>query len=175
MVSPSPDWLSYRELLRRQSIHAMRESEVPSEHAISLGLPTRRWLRPGYAFFASPAVRRPGTPPRQHPPDRWWVLDARTGHLIVYALAVAIPFTDAAGWEVVTLPDLSLDVYEQRDRHARLAELMDRVAPSFFRGESGSVDDRKGLADALAALIPGSLTPQYRALVPEFFSWLDVG
>lgn len=173
MDAPSPRWLSYRELLRRQSIHALRESDVPVEHAISLGLPTRRWLGPAYAFFASPAVRRPGEPAEQKAPDRWWVLDARTAHLILYALAAVLPFAEGKEWVAVKLPPATLSLEQQRAAHDRLAGSLDHLAPLFFRGEPGPPEERKELADALATMIPEPLAPQYRALVPDFFAWLE--
>jgi hypothetical protein len=166
-------WLTYAELLRRQSVHALRESDIPPDYAFSLGLPTRRWLGPGFAFFASPAIRRPGEPIVQKPADRWWVLDARTGHLIVYALNGAVPFHEGPGWEEVHLPPTSASLEEQRASHTRVASILDRLIPFFFRGAAIPQEERQTLRQALAGVIPGPLMPQYRALVPDFFAWLE--
>jgi hypothetical protein len=165
--------LTYGELIKRQRVHVLRVSEVPTDHAVSLGLPTRRWLGAGYAFFASPALRRPADPIEQHPPDRWWVLDAHTGHLLVYALSGVLPFADGQKWDMVRLPRTNLSMDQQRAAYARLSEQLDRLAPLFFKGENAAAAERKALADALAAAIPAPVLPQYRALVPDFFAWLE--
>jgi hypothetical protein len=62
---------------------------------------------------------------------------------------------------------------QQRAAHDRLAGSLDRLAPLFFKGEPGPPEERKELADALAAMIPEPLALQYRALVPDFFAWLE--
>jgi hypothetical protein len=171
-ASASPQWLAYQELFRRQTIFCLRESDIPVDHAVSLGLPTRRWHGPGYAFLASPAVRRPGAPVEQQAPDRWWVLDARTARLIVYSLTAAVPFAPGEQWSTVTLPPPTHSVQEQAALHGRLADFFDRLASAFFQGEPGDTAWRQAFTAELAAAIPAPLLPQYQALVPDFFAWL---
>lgn len=174
-----PQLLPYRELSLRPSASALRaavfprESEVPSGYAVSLALPTRRWFGPGFAYFASPATRRPGEPVQQKSPDRWWVVDAHTGRVIAYALVAAIPFHEGLPWGDVQWTASSASIPQQRDAYERLAIVIDRIAPFFFRGETLPSAERKALTDVLAELIPAALMVQYRALVPDFFSWLE--
>lgn len=165
--------LPYGELLRRPSARGLRDTDVPSDATISLGLPTLRWGGELYAYFAAPTIRRPGDPVVQKAPDRWWALDARSGKLVAYALTAAMPFADGADWGDVTLKPSTVAVEELRAAYRLVASLIDRLAPFFFRGEGVPADERRALSAALAAVIPAPLQPQYRALVPDFFTWLD--
>ena len=79
MNLPEKILLTYSEARKRQRNHCLRQSEIPVEHAISLPLPTKRWGKPSYAYFASPSLRSPGHPVEQGAPDRWWVTDAHGG------------------------------------------------------------------------------------------------
>src|SRR5215471_18837736 len=92
-------WIKSRELGRHHSLDALRTTDIPVGYLLSLPLPTRRCGRPGYALFASATSRRPGEPRQQQAPDRWFVIDAVTGHLLIYALTTVLPFGDAATWE----------------------------------------------------------------------------
>jgi hypothetical protein len=148
-------------------------SEIPVEHAVSLPIPTNRWGGPGYAFFASPALRRPGQPVRQDAPDRWWVVSARGGGGIVYALWKAVPFAEGDGWGGVTLPAVASTIAELKQALARIGGLMDTLAPAFFAGEAGDAGARESLSRELASFIPGLLMPQYRALASDFFEWIE--
>lgn len=171
-ISSDRPLLVYAEMLRRGA-NWSRESEMPVDHGVSLGLPTCRWSNPGYAFFASPALRRPGSPVEQQPPDRWWVLEARTGRLLIYALTAAFSFASGAAWGPVILPTTSRSVQDAMAEQARIAEFFDRLTPVFFRGESGDPAWRQGLSTTLSQLIPEPLKPQYEALAPDFFAWLN--
>lgn len=173
-LSNAPDrpFLAYADVLRRGALWSQRESEIPVDHGVSLGLPTCRWSNPGYAFFASPALRRPGLPVEQEPPDRWWVLEARTGRLIIYALSTAVSFSSGAAWGSVTLPATSRSLQDAIAEQARVGEFFDRLAPAFFQGRTADPSWRQGLSAALSHLIPEPLRAQYEALAPDFFAWL---
>jgi len=165
--------ISYEEVMKRRGADALKQQEIPDTHAVTLGLPTLRASRPGYAFFASPALRVPGRPQVQDPPDRWWVISAEDAKLLVYARQNALPFSSGQTFlrEELTPPACTLE--EFKARHRALRELLDAAAPIFFRGESISKQERSTILDLLSFLVPGQLRPQYEALVPDFFYWLE--
>jgi hypothetical protein len=165
--------LSYGEVRSRQRTHALRQTEVPVEHAVSLPLPTRRWAGPGFAFFAAPALRAPDRPPVHGAPDRWWVVDARGGGLLVYALFAAVPFASSVAWGESELPPEARSLGELRQSLQQIEMQMDAVATDFFAGRPGDPAARRALAEALKVYLPALLQPQYRALAPDFFSWLE--
>jgi hypothetical protein len=165
--------MSYSEIRERQKTHMLIRSEVPIEHAISLPLPTMAWGEPAFAYFAAPAVRRPETPMQQGAPDRWWVVAAHGGRLMVYALCKSIHFTADAKFETVTLPRITITRDELRQSMKTVEGLIGSLAPRFFAYEPGDAMERKNLADMLNELLPKPLQPQYRALVPDFFAWLE--
>ena len=146
---------------------------MPVEYAISLPLPTLRAGQPGYAFFASPAVRRPGAPMQQGAPDRWWVSDARNGQTLLFAHCKAQPFAPDTSFNTETLPVPTLGLAEMLATMARLTQQVTAIAPHFFTGDPGDPTSRAQTRDALLAVIPAPLLPQYRALVPDFMKWLD--
>jgi len=106
--------MSYLELRKRQRVYYLYQYEVPEEHFVSLPLPTRRGGEPTYACFASPALRRPGKPLELDPPDRWWLIDASTGHLLIYTLTTISHFAPGASWSAVTVPPISRSLVEQK-------------------------------------------------------------
>jgi len=165
--------LPYAELRARQRTHPVRQTEVPVEHAVSLPLPTRRWGQPGYAFFAAPASRAPDRPPVQAAPDRWWVVDAQAGNLIVYALCSALPLVTDVRWTESPLPPVTSSLDELRKALHDIETRMDVIGPQFFSSGPSDAGGRRTLADALRAYLPQPLQPQYRALTPDFFAWLE--
>jgi hypothetical protein len=166
-------WLSLAEVRERMKTHSLLRSEVPVEHSISFPLPTKRWIGPAYAYFASPVTRRPGQPVEQGAPDRWWVVNAHGGGIIVYALWKAIPYSEGVQWTTVTLPPVTRSIAEQQQEIATIELLMDTLAPAFFMGEPGDPGTRKALVEVLMAYLQKPLLPQYRALTPDFFAWLE--
>lgn len=166
--------LGYSAVRDRQRTHPLRMSEIPVEHAVSLPVPTKRWGGPAYAFFASPSLRRPGQPVQQGAPDRWWVVSAFGGGVVIYALWKAVPFAESIGWESTTLPAVGATIAELKQALSHIEGLMNALAPAFFAGEGGDAGARKSLSRALASFIPEPLKPQYRALAPDFFAWLEV-
>lgn len=167
-----PTFISYGEIRKRQRTHMLRQTEVPVEHAVSLPFPTLRWGLPAYACFASPAIRRPGQPAEQEPPDRWWAVDAATGHLVVYARWSAVPFAGDVAWIRVSLPAPSGSIAALQSLMQTVDLLMESLAPAFFAGQPGDAQARQALASALAAFIAEPLWPQVQALAPDFFAWL---
>jgi hypothetical protein len=165
--------MSYGELRERQKSHLLIRSEVPTEHAVSLPLPTLAWSEPGYAYFAAPAVRRPNEPMRQGAPDRWWVITARGGRLLVYALCKAQSFPTGAQFAPQTLPRISVSRDQLQQSLKAVEAALEAQAPLFFAQESGNAAERKHLLDMLGELLPQPLLPQYRALCADFFSWLE--
>jgi len=165
--------MSYFEIRERQKSHILIRSEVPVEHAVSLPLPTMRWEEPSYAYFAAPALRRPEEPMQQSVPDRWWVIAAHGGRLMVYALTKSIPFPSDAAFEAVTLPRVTMSREELRQSLKTMEGMLESLTPHFFTGEAGDSIERRNLGEMLAELLPKPLQPQYRALVPDFFAWLE--
>jgi hypothetical protein len=165
--------MSYGELRERQKSHVLIRSEVPLEHAVSLPLPSLAWGEPAYGFFASPALRRPNEPMQQGAPDRWWMLAAYGGRVLVYALCKSLPFPGGAQFETVTLPRVALSRDELRQSLKAVEGALDGLVPRFFAQEPGDAQERKHLGAMLTELLPKPLHPQYRAMVPDFFSWLE--
>ncbi len=165
--------MSYAELRELQKTHFLIRSEIPTEHAISLPLPTMKWGEPSYAYFAAAALRRPQEPMQQSAPDRWWVVAAYGGRLMVYALTKSITFPSGAKFEAVTLPRVAITRDELRQSLKTMEEKLETLTPRFFAGEPGDAIERRSLASMLTELLPEPLQPQYRAIVPDFFEWLE--
>ena len=166
-------WLSYSDIRQKQRNSPLRQSEIPVEHAVSLPMPTLRFETPAYAGFSAPAVRRPQEPVQQGAPDRWWAVDARNGHLLLYSHTPTVPIAAGANWQKVTLPPVVKTVDDLRQTLAQIEEKMNGLVPAFFAGESGDKAGRAELARLLSEILPDPLIPQYRALAPDFFTWLD--
>lgn len=168
-----PTFLPYSEVRKRQRTHVLRQTEVPIDHAVSLPLPTLRWGRPAYACFAGPALRRPGAPAEQAPPDRWWAVDAANGHLVAYALWSAVPFADGVQWSRVVLPAPVGGIAALQSLVETIELLIESLAPAFFDRQPGDAQARQALAEALRVFVPEPLRPQVQALTPDFFAWLQ--
>lgn len=164
-------FLSYATVRERFQTSLLRRSEIPTEHSVSLALPTRRWAQPAFAFFASPAQRTPGRPLLQAPPDRFWAFAAHGGHLVLYALTSAISLApEAASWQPIELPPPTVPVAKLRDEVAVFDEVMTIASEDFFQGRPATASD--GLVEAWARLVPPPVLPFYRALAPDFWQWL---
>lgn len=170
MEPPSSDRLTYAEALAWSRDHALRLSEVPVEHAISLPLPTRRYGTPGFTQFAAPARRSPGQPTLQSPPDRWWIFAAEGGRLMAYALTAVFPVPGQDGFADVEANPPSPSVAALRAALDAFAADMEPAVVDFFDGRPAADADR--LLHGLATLVPPAVAPQYEALAPDFFQWL---
>lgn len=165
--------LTYGQARSWQRTNAVRMAEVPVEHAVSLPLPTRRWGGAGYAQFAAPAVRLPEQPVQNGAPDRWWVFDAQDGRLHIYACTSAVPFAAGQTFGAVALPPVTGTLDELRRKHGELDAALAAVIEDFFAERAGDPAARKHAAELLRDVIPQPLFPVYRALVPDFFAWLE--
>lgn len=163
--------MTYTEAVAFARTHGLRQREVPVQYATSFLLPTMRFGKPSYAYFASPAERYPGRPMRQGAPDRWAVIDAHGGQLIIYALVSAVPFSSEK-FTTHELPTPPESVAQLRQRIDTMEQLMERVAARWFAGEPVDSKQRADLSAELTALISPPLAGQYEALAPDFFSWL---
>lgn len=173
MAHTGISYMSYKEMRKRQRTSLLRQAEIPIEHAVSLPMPTKRWLGPAYASFASPTLRRPGQPMQQGTPDRWWVVDAHGGRLIIYTLWRVVAYAPGVAWTTVTLPQATQSIAEQQAGIEAIELLMETVVPAFFADEQGDASTCKALREVLQTYIPAPLFPQYRALTPDFFAWLE--
>ncbi len=172
-VTPVKKVLTYSEIRNVQRTHPLLKSQVPVEHAVSLPIPTKYAGRLGYAFFAASASRHPGQPMRQGAPDRWWVFDAHgSASVIIYALCAAQPL-GAETWQAVTLPPIAGTIADLKAALADLEAKMNALTPVFFAGDAGDTRAKQDLSAALKAVLPEPLQPQYRALAPDFFAWLE--
>lgn len=172
MNAPEPRWLTYRQA--RQQMQRIRAAEIPVEHAISLPVPTMRWGAPGFAHFAAPATRDPEGPTRQAPPDRWWVIDARRGSLLIYALMSAFPMATDRHFDSSEIHAREQDLERVRQLHSDLDTAMDGVLADFFASRPGEAVQRRRVVELLGLLIPTPLTTIYHALSPDFFAWLHL-
>jgi hypothetical protein len=174
IVPPEVTLLGYARARAGFATHSLRTEEIPVEHEISLPVPTLRFGAPGYAWFAGPAGRRPGRPLRLGPPDRWWVLGAARRGLIAYARTTAIPFSDRPlGPDWVELPPVTRDLEAIEEDLRLLDSLAERAVPEFFDGRQGEAVMRTDLLAVLTAHATPLLIDWYRALAPDFFSWLE--
>jgi len=164
-------FVPYARIRSDQSNGPLRQSEIPIQHALSLPLPTRRF-GPGFALFASPALREPGKPTVQSPPDRWWVVDAKTGHLTLYARVASVPFCEEP-FPTLTLPIPTATVTELRESSRRLNGLMDPISVAFFAGEPAPAEMVGDLKGILTTMLPTPLLQQHRALAQDFFRWME--
>lgn len=152
----------------------LRQSELPIGHYLSLLVPTTRWGEPGFAFFASPCIRRLDGPSEQAAPDRWGVLAVRD-QLILYARVVALPLPGKVSSGVRVLRSTDATVQEVQTNLARLEEIMEMAAPVFFARQPITEETRRVLQVAFSQVVPEPLLSDYRALSPEFFDWLGSG
>lgn len=170
---PAKQILSYSDIRNIQRTHTLIKSQVPVEHAVSLPIPTKRAGRIGYAYFAAPAARRPGQPVRQGAPDRWWIFDAHgSASVLIYALCQAQPFS-SDNWEAVTLPPIAGTLTDLKAALADFEAQMNALVPAFFADEAGDATAKGNLSAALKTVLSEPLQPQYRALAPDFFAWLE--
>jgi hypothetical protein len=88
------------------------------------------------------------------------------------ALVAVQPYADIR-WDVVTLPAVERSIAELREEQSTIALLMDRVTQAFFAEEPGETDAKCALRQLLDMHIPAVLLPQYQALAPDFFAWLQ--
>jgi hypothetical protein len=164
--------LGYAQARKAFAEHAVHRAEVPVEHMISLPMPTAWWGPPGYAGFACATRRRPGEPQTVAGPDRWWLLGARRGELIAYALTSALPFGGPPATERVTLSPVTRPVAAILEDLRVIDETMERAAGPFFAGEPGDAALRADLGEMIRAQVPPEILGWCRELTPDFFSWL---
>jgi hypothetical protein len=163
----------YERAYKKFAVHQIRIAEVPVEHFISQALPTLRWSRPAYAGFAGPAMRIPGQPFKLGTPDRWWAISADHGRLLAYALVSAVPFAESIPAGPVTVQPVVQSLSAVEEGHRLLAQLLTGLAPAFFGGENGDAAARDELAEIIGQFLHAEAMPWYRALTPDFFSWLE--
>jgi hypothetical protein len=173
MNTTKSSYRPYSSIRQFREIRSLLQSHVPVEHSISLPLPTKRFRVPGYACFASPAIRSPGQPLEQAAPDRWWIVSARSGHLVCYSLCSAIPFSSTP-FNSVTVPPISHTIQALQLALSDLSSQIELQAPAFFDGEERPHGDRIVLLELLKSAISPVLLPQYQELVPDFFAWLTM-
>jgi hypothetical protein len=165
--------IGYQEICRRRTSDTLRHQEVPDTHAVTLPLPTLRLKEPGFAQMAAPALRRPGSPQVQGPPDRWWVVSAENAKLLLYARCGVLPFASVEEFTKQELVAPAGTIEELKARQQELSAQLDALSPAFFHGHLAPKPERAHLLDVFRSFISPGLYTQYRALVPDFFSWLE--
>ena len=164
--------LSFLDAYEKQSDHPLRNAEIPEEYSLSIPLPTLRFGVPAYAGYSSPASRSPKNPTRQSPPAQWWLLDAVSGRLLLFAACRIYPFTDQTFAEF-THPVPALSMEEMEADWEQFTRLMEELAPLFLSGVDAEKQSRQALAEGFPKNFPEPLLLQYHALAPDFFTWLD--
>ncbi len=76
-------------------------------------------------------------------------------------------------WQTVAIPEEHRTIRQIKNDLAEIDVLLEGLAPSFFVGERGEDNEREHLRSLLSHHIPDVLKPQYRALTPDFFAWLE--
>ena len=61
-------------------------------------------------------------------------MDAKTGHLLLYAMVAAVPMASGANWTTVTLPPVERTVDELRQTLAQVEEQMNRLSDEALTG-----------------------------------------
>jgi hypothetical protein len=167
-----PALLGYTRAWDVLKVHPFRGAEVPVEHALSLPLPTTRAGGPGYAQFAAPCLRKPGESPVQSAPDRWWILDAASKAIRLYARTAAVPFGDTA-FARQELPSPAPDLPTLLGWQRELFTSLDAAVGPFFAGTPADPTAARELLGRFTRLTPAPLVPVYRDLAPDFFQWLE--
>ena len=162
--------LTLAELRGRFRLHPLRLSEIPVEHELSFPLPTLRFGIPAFAWFACLAKRPADAPPEYAPPDRWWALEAAAGRVLIYARTGIHAFGTLSP-DTVRVPLPPRTMAEQKAAINVLEQRVTRAAEAFF---DGRFDDnvRSECRAAIATTLPAAFEPWYRALVPDFRTWL---
>ncbi|MCW3096892.1 MAG: hypothetical protein JWL77_2510 [Chthonomonadaceae bacterium] len=164
--------LTYSEVLVRQRAGFLRASEIPVEFLVSLPMPTLRSGEPGFALFAAPTSSAFRQPVEQGPPDRWWTVSAKNGHLLIYAFCRIVPIATETTLDSVTMPPEQRTVAQIREDADAIEQQMNALAPLFFAGEAGEPEPKKTLLELLTRHLKEPVLPYYRALAPDFFAWL---
>lgn len=173
MTIIAPRMLTYSEIRVRLRTHALRQYEVPIEYSVSLPLPTLRCGQPGYAAFASGTTHNPEQPVVQSAPDRWWVLDAASAQVLIYALTRVYSFTSELTMTPQTLPIIAQTLAEMQLLLDDMETKVEAVTPAFFDGADFPEEQKQAALNAMQTFLPTPLLPQYQALAPDFFAWLQ--
>lgn len=171
MDTAETQWMTYRRALEWSRSAAVRLAEVPLEHAVSLPLPTRRRGVAAYVQFAAPALRIPDQGVVQDAPDRWWLLAARGGYLLAYALVASIDLVPQQTFGRSELAPATDSVAQRRAALAAFSAAMESAAVDFFDGRAATAQQQEALQQLLRAVVPDALLAQHRAYAPDFFSW----
>lgn len=172
-MKPEPCLLNYSDFHKKLVSSPVIFNELPVGHYISLPLPTKRWKQPGYAFFANPAIFLPDKSRRFSIPDRWWLMNAYTGHLVFYSLYSIMPFSNELNWQETIVPFEYMSIQDAKSKLATIELLMDTLVSAFFTSEVVSVNTRQSLLTTLLSYFPQPLANQYRAVAADFFDWLE--
>lgn len=153
--------------------HPLILEEITTSHAVSLPLPTLRWRLPAWVQWAAPAVRSPGSPVVQAPPDQWWAVDAIHGRMILFAKVEVWPIPGTQDWKPETLPTLGISLAEYKARLAGVEQRLASLAPLFLSSRPADLADKAACLAALQLYLPVPLQHQYRAIAADFFEWLE--
>lgn len=166
--------LTYSDLRQRERSLELHKTEMPIEHDKSLPMPSLRWGLPLYACFASPALLRPGQPKEVGAPDRWWLVDAQHGRLLLYARWQVLPYAQNVQWKSVILPLEKRTIAELKTLISQIEQLLNTAVPVFFAGSFLDQPTRTALLAALHAYIPVPIWAYYQTLTPDFFAWMQI-
>lgn len=181
-MSPSSrPLIPYHELVAHTMENPAIVRLVSDEHYVSLPLPTLRWRSDAVASFASPWVKDALNPRPPGDPAQWWLLDAHSGRLRLFADMDVMAFASER------LPDAShLDrnvgpssgqekesVERVLQRIQVIKDLIGELAPAFFGGDDALAEKRATLRSELVRHLPRNLVPWSQAFAPDFWAWLS--
>jgi hypothetical protein len=100
-------------------------------------------------------------------------IDATSGQLLLYGRTESVPFAPELTPSRLT-PAAPTDTVAELRKQISLADAaITEAATAFFEGYEVDIDHRLAILRDFTAPLPDGLLPWYRALAPDFFSWLE--
>lgn len=178
MAESDLDLVPYGDVLRDETLFERLRLFLDFHSNLSYLMPSLRWGRPTYAAFAYGGLRKTATRIMDHyPPDRWWLIDAYTREIDLYARQAVMSFTSSAPWQERPPPStiqLLVPAEEVDTQLEHIQALIGELAHPFFKGSSYSAATRQQLVGSLAATFPDFFIRYYHSLVPDFSVWLNI-
>jgi hypothetical protein len=165
-------YLTYEEVYEMRNDCCVLRDELPTKPTVSLPLPTLRWNQPLFASFASTILSHSQRAVTQSEPLLWWLIDAHEGRLCLFTWYHIYPFAPEVHWNAMSLRPLSSTINDELV-FSSLTRYMDCVAPLFFADQPGNFEMRNRLLKHIEVYVHPLILPQYLALAPDFFAWLE--
>jgi hypothetical protein len=154
--------------------------QIPDELALSFPIPIYYFNRFLMAFMYFRKVGFPPARPKVYPPEYWVIIDPETKDIVELTTAkpeyIQITYlpNQPLGEHKLSLP---LSVKEYLEKKAMLYDLYDCILPLYKTAKNSLAEDEKQAIhqfyNIFNLLSEKPLLPFYRALNPDFFSWLE--